>query len=250
MVPIKPFTSSRIQQQTLFPISICSQKWCLSLFLSPLQQHIGCLRQVLGKTSLRRATVLWLNSCLAACALHSMCFRSCWESSHRRTIARKRKHINACACACWPMHALIFCQSLSRAHTPCRPGGWSGLDRDGHMLGSEQQHVIHISLSLALSFCLCLPPNFLLPSFSYCWSLSPSSPSSPSSLCPPVPLKTWVFQMYSAHKLISEPIGPIRYLWLKCGDFCPLSLSPLPPKKSCVFCLNPTLPPFSCLFFM
>ena len=125
-------------------------------------------------------------------------------------------------------HTHTHAHTHSRAHRwiPRRPGGGSGWDRDEHMLGSEQQCVIHISPSISffLSF------NLSLPSSSY--RRHPFSHLSQFCL-PPCAFEklsvSHVFCTQTHQRTVPGPIEAIRYVWLKSGDFS------LWFKEACVF---------------
>lgn len=139
------------------------------------------------------------DSFMTKCVFRRMCPSSHVLSPLLGELAQTHKCSQSCtkthwlAYASWPMHTL----SLSVKHTHIN----SLEARRGVWLGQKWTHagiraaVCDSHFSLSLSF------NLLLPSLSYHWH---PTPTSPCSLYPPVSLTTWVFQTYSAHKLIRE----------------------------------------------
>lgn len=121
------------------------------------------------------------------------------ELTQTRTHARMKTHRRAYAF--WPMHALSV--SVKHTHTHARTDEFSG-GQAGGLAGTEMNTCCDQSSSVWFTFLPLFLPFFLslnlsLPSSSY---RRHPSPTSPCSVYPPVLLKSWVFHMYSAHKLI------------------------------------------------
>lgn len=103
--------------------------------------------------------VLWLNVCLATCALHPMCFHPRWENADTRTCTHKGalKHTNVHTLA--DQCTLFLCQSHTHNIFPGgQAGGLAGTEMDTCWDQSSSVWFTFLSLSLFLSV-----SSFLLP---------------------------------------------------------------------------------------
>lgn len=191
------------------------RKWCPFNFSSCIQEcwrlSVSCFPFILRKNAVSLSPPV-INVCgrfwekplpsdcfMTKCVFSRMCPSSHVLSHLLGELTQRHEHSQTCTkthwlvCASWPMHTL----SLSVIHTHMN----SLEARRGVWLGQKWTHagiraaVCDSHFSLSLSF------NLSLLALSYHWH---PTPTSPCSLYPPVSLKTWVFQMYSAHKLIRE----------------------------------------------
>lgn len=137
--------------------------------------------------------------------------------THTETQALTNVHGNTLTRIRFLTNAHTF--SVSHAHTHKFPGGQAG-----GLAGTEMNTCWDQSSSvwftfLSLSFFQSLASRFVL-------SLTPDSHLSLLSLPPSVFENLSVSNVFCTQthqRTVPEPIVPIIYLWLKSGDFCPLS---------------------------
>lgn len=197
-----------------------------------------------SEKNLCQATVLWLNVCLATCALHPMCFHPRCESSRTHTHKWAQKNTRR-------IRLLTNARSFSVSHTHTNTHtqmnsmeAWQGV-----WLGQKWTHAgiraavcdshfsLPLSLSLSLSFFQSLASFFRL-------SLTPHSHLS--LLClPPCAFEKLsvsnVFCTQTHQRTVLEPIEAIRYFLIEICWFFTHSEN--------AFCLDPTLPSFLLFFF-